>query len=97
MAVATGLYRILGEALANVLKHARASQVNVALTFEPGWVRLSVDDDGVGAETDGVSAGYGIQNMRERATELGGTFEISGVTGQGTTVSLALPAQEGEA
>ena len=97
VAVATGLYRILGEALANILKHARASHVNVALTFEPGWVRLSVHDDGVGIETDGVSAGYGIQNMRDRAAELRGSFEISGVTGKGTTVSLALPAQGGEA
>ena len=74
VAVATGLYRILQEALANVLKHARASAVRVALTFEPDRVSLSVEDDGVGFQTDGAKPGYGLDNMRQRAQELGGGF-----------------------
>ena len=90
VAVAAGAYRILQEALANVLKHAQASRVDVSLAFEPGWVRLRVQDDGVGMQPDGVSLGYGLANMRERAKELGGTCEISGEPGAGTTVSLAL-------
>ena len=96
VAVATGIYRILQEALANVLKHADASNVDVLLTFEPGRVGLSVEDDGVGFETNGVRPGYGLDNMRQRAEELGGSFEISGSPGRGTRVSLVLPAQGGE-
>ena len=97
VSIATGLYRILQEALANVLKHAKASQVDVSLKFEPGWVRLSVQDDGVGIGLDGETPGYGIRNMRQRVEELSGSFEIDGVPGQGTRVSVALPAQELEA
>ena len=93
--VATGLHRILQEALANVLKHASASEVNVALAFEPGKVRLSVKDDGVGFRMDGASPGYGLANMRQRAEELGGSFQISSVPGEGTTIGVTLPIGDG--
>ncbi len=95
VAVATGFYRILQEALANVLKHARASEVSVALTYEAGQVRLSVQDDGVGFQIDGVRPGLGLENMRERAQELRGSFEISGGPGDGTGISVTLPTQGG--
>ena len=94
--VATGLYRILQEALANVLKHARATTVSVGLTFEPDGVRMSVEDDGVGFHTDGAKPGYGLDNMRQRAQELGGGFELSSAPGEGTHVSVTLPAKEVE-
>ena len=96
VAVATGFYRILQEALANILKHASATEVNVGLGFGPDGVRLSVEDDGVGFESDGVTPGYGLQNMRQRAEELAGSFEISGTLGKGTRISVALPMQGGE-
>ena len=91
VSVAGALYRILQEALANILKHAQASSVQVALSFEPNRVMLSVQDDGRGIQTNGRSLGYGIQNMRERADELDGTFEISGAPGKGTRVDVTLP------
>ena len=94
VAVASGLYRILQESLANVLKHANAHTVKVRLAFEPGEVRLSVEDDGVGADMDGVKPGYGLDNMRQRAEELGGSFVINSAPGQGTGVRVTLPAQE---
>jgi signal transduction histidine kinase len=94
VAAATGLYRILQEALANVLKHAEASQVRVGLDFDGGSVRLSVEDDGVGIDTDGPSPGFGLENMRQRAAELAGTFEISRAPGRGTTADVTLPVKE---
>ena len=97
VAVAAGLYRILQEALANVLKHARASEVKVAMSFEPGSVMLVVEDDGEGIDLDGTTPGYGLQNMRERAEELDGSFEILGSPGKGTKVGVTLPTQGGEA
>ena len=93
---ATGLYRILQEALANVLKHADASRVDVTLSFDEDEVRLSVSDDGVGVDLDGAAPGYGLENMRQRAEELGGRFEISGENGVGTTVDVTLPVKRGE-
>ena len=92
--VATSVYRILQEALANVLKHARASTVDVALGFERERVRLTVHDDGVGFDVDGTGRGYGLDNMRQRAEELGGTFELSSDPGRGTSVSVVLPIEE---
>ena len=97
VAVATGLYWILKEALANVLRHAEASQVKVGLDFDGGSVRLSVEDDGVGMDADAPSPGLGLENMRQRAAELAGTFEISGAPGRGTTVGVTLPANGGDA
>ena len=94
VAVSSGLYRVMQEALANVLKHARASKVEVALAFEPEGVRLSVQDDGDGFHPDGIRPGYGLGNMRQRAEELGGRFEMSSVPGQGTSINVTLPAQE---
>ena len=93
VAVATGFYRILQESLANILKHAEASEVSVEMGFGPEQLRLSVEDDGAGFQTDAVSAGYGLQNMRQRAEELAGTFETSGAPGQGTKIRVELPVK----
>jgi signal transduction histidine kinase len=92
--VASGLYRILQESLANILKHSNATEVVVGLAFESGQVRLSVQDDGDGFDVDGARAGYGLQNMRERAGELDGGFEISSAPGRGTKITVTLPAKE---
>ena len=94
VATSTAFYRILQEALANVLKHAQASEVEVELAADPDWVRLSVKDNGVGFATDGVRPGYGLDNMQQRAQELGGRFEIESAPGEGTSVRVALPMQE---
>ena len=94
VALATGLYRIMQEALANVLKHAGASDVTVTLVFDPDRVRLSVRDNGLGFQPENAPAGYGLENMAHRAQELGGTFQIESGPDQGTLVTVALPARE---
>ena len=86
-----GLYRVLHEALANVFKHAQASGVTVTLTFGDDRVGLTVHDDGAGFETESVVRGYGLDNMRQRARELGGTCNILSSPGEGTSVTLTLP------
>ena len=93
-AVARGFYRILQEALGNVLKHAGATEVNVTLRFEQSRLGLSVLDNGAGFDSNGAKAGHGLGNMRLRADELGGTFDISGASGQGTTIKVTLPMEE---
>jgi len=80
-------YRILQEALSNALGHARPSQIDVNLRFEPERAVLAIRDDGVGFDPDGVASGhYGLQNMRERATKCGGDLEVRSTLGQGTTI-----------
>jgi signal transduction histidine kinase len=92
VAVATGCYRIVQEGLANILKHARASRIQVELAFRDGQVCLSVQDDGVGFDMGNVRPGYGLENIEQRARELGGSAEISSAVGQGAHISVTLPA-----
>jgi PAS domain S-box-containing protein len=91
------LYRILQEALTNVIRHARASSAEVELGSEPGAVYLQVADNGRGflVERDPMAVpvleGLGILNMRERLDELGGTLLLNSAPGAGTTVRAAIP------
>jgi len=97
-AVELALYRIAQEALANVQKHARAGCVHVRLRFLPGAVRLDISDDGVGfAASDGSGdggasrSGLGLPGMRERASIVGGSVDVSSQPGGGTRVSARIP------
>ncbi|HYN87951.1 MAG TPA: GAF domain-containing sensor histidine kinase [Ardenticatenaceae bacterium] len=100
------LYRIVQEALNNVVKHASASHVDITLLADDGTVRLTVRDDGAGFGTgrrpgaDGSAApsrgGYGLKIMRERAEALGGTVEVKSAPGQGTVVEATFPSSERE-
>ncbi len=89
--VATCLYRVAQEALANAYKHAGASRVGVSLDFQPGAVRLDIQDDGQGFDAAAVEQGHGLGNMRRRAEELGGAFDLKSAPGLGTRVSISLP------
>lgn len=97
--VETVLLRAAGEALANVQKHARASEVILTLSFIGEEVVLDVQDDGRGFSVadstlpDGlVSEGYGLLAMRERVEKLGGRMNIESAPGEGTTLAVKIPA-----
>ncbi|MDH4364186.1 MAG: PAS domain S-box protein, partial [Acidimicrobiia bacterium] len=83
----------LREALSNVARHARASQVTVDLTCADGSVTLRVADNGIGlVGRPGDGAGHGLVNLRERAVDLGGSFEIAPAPeGTGTTLVWTVP------
>jgi signal transduction histidine kinase len=83
------LLRIAQEALTNVLKHARATRVEVRLRQAGDRLELEVQDDGCGAPASGDS-GRGIGNMRARAQQLGGQLEVRN-GGDGTCVALQVP------
>jgi signal transduction histidine kinase len=90
------LYRVLQEALTNVVKHARARRVRVDLGFEGEAVRLEVADDGCGLAPDNTVqsfGGIGMLGMRERLELLGGRLEVSSVAGQGLRLWAILPLQ----
>jgi signal transduction histidine kinase len=87
----TVTYRIVQEALSNVLKHAAAHRVRLQVTQFPDRVELEVDDDGCGFDPDRAGQGFGLLGMRERALLVGGTFSVSSKRGAMTRVSAVLP------
>jgi signal transduction histidine kinase len=84
-------YRILTEALTNVVRHAEARWCRVTLDHAPGLLRLVVEDDGVGIDPSG-SAGNGLHTMRERAEEMRGSLSVT--CQSGTRVVAELPLSE---
>jgi signal transduction histidine kinase len=88
---ATALYRIVQEALTNVVKHAHARHVSVLLTRNNGNVVAVIEDDGRGFEPDELGTRPGIQAMRERLELLDGRLRIESSRGAGTTLRVELP------
>jgi len=93
---ATALYRIFQEALTNIARHARATQVAIGLVQDGSHLSLEVRDNGIGiaAEQLSASGSLGILGMRERAMLLGGEFTIAGEPGSGTTVRVRIPIED---
>ena len=93
--VETVFYRVAQEALNNVLKHAHASRVDMLIERRDGFVRLVVEDNGVGFDLSGRDLardkGIGILGMHERASLIGATLQIESQPGQGTAVYLEAP------
>ncbi len=89
---ATG-YRIVQEALTNVMRHANASTVRVRVTDDEAAVQIEVVDDGTGGGPDAGDGGNGVCGMRERAAALSGTLESGPAEGGGWRVLARLPAR----
>ena len=87
------LFRVAQEALTNIVKHARASAVTIALRPEPGLVTLSVADDGAGfdGQAGAMAGGMGMASMRERAEAVGARSRIESAPGRGTRVIVEVP------
>ncbi|MDG4859902.1 HAMP domain-containing sensor histidine kinase [Streptomyces sp. T-3] len=88
------LYRIAQESLTNAARHARASQVDIALSHTSHGVELLVTDDGQGVGR--APEGSGIRGMRERALLVGGEFTIGPAPGGGTRVRMNVPLEKGD-
>lgn len=95
-----GAYRIVQEALTNVVRHAQATRASVGISREGTSLRIEISDDGHGTDnaTHGLddSSGTGIIGMRERTKLLDGTFEITSASGEGTHISVRLPWTGGQ-
>ncbi|WP_121255836.1 sensor histidine kinase [Nocardioides ferulae] len=93
-AVEVAAYRIAGEAITNVTRHARARACTVRLSRDADQLLVEVADDGVGIPED-VQAGVGLVSLRERAAELGGRAEVACPDDGGTVVRAWLPVRRG--
>jgi signal transduction histidine kinase len=85
-------YRIVQEALTNSLRYAGPARARVVVRFAPGSLELEIEDDGVGAPTDG-QAGHGLIGMRERVALFGGRLEVGPKTEGGYRVCAHLPLE----
>ncbi len=96
--VGTAIFRITQEALTNAYKHAHASQIEVVLSHQPASICITITDNGQGIVSSDLApgaekiySGRGLQGMRERATELGGSLEICAASLGGTCVVASIP------
>jgi signal transduction histidine kinase len=90
---ALAMFRIVQEALGNAAKHSKADGITVRLTRENGVVTLVVSDNGVGLDRArlAIGGGLGLVMMRERASQLNGTFDIESTPPHGTTIRVTIP------
>jgi two-component system, NarL family, sensor histidine kinase UhpB len=91
--VATALYRMVQEALTNVVRHSQATEVTVELRLRDGRAHLTVCDNGVGMQEGRAprDSQFGLLGMQERADMLGGQLQLGTAAGGGTCVSMELP------
>ncbi len=91
--ISIGLFRICQESLTNIVRHANASKIEIALNQEAENLLLSIDDNGKGfqIEKPGDRKTLGILGMKERALMMGGEFKIESRRGGGTSVLVTVP------
>jgi two-component system sensor histidine kinase UhpB len=92
-------YRVIQEALTNIVKHSNATSCRVYLQRLRQTVLITIEDDGIGfdaeaAQTGGSRIGLGLLGVRERVTRLRGTMRLESRVGQGTRLTLELPVPE---
>ena len=93
------LFRILQESVSNILRHAKATSLYVMLIERDDTVILRVADDGIGFDINKIkTSSYGVENMRERAYEIGGTLKVISLPNEGTRLEVKVPIlrKEGE-
>jgi PAS domain S-box-containing protein len=86
--VHVAFYRIAQESINNALKHSHASKLSLHLQADQRIVSLHIRDNGLGFDTQQLSPGMGLGNMRQRAAQAGATLNITSEPGQGTTIAL---------
>lgn len=92
--IASCLYRVTQESLVNVMKHAKATRVELELTCGDQEITLSIHDTGVGFNLEAIHSrhlGLGLVNMRERVRSVGGCFDIQSEPGRGTHITVQIP------
>ncbi|MBU3713376.1 MAG: hypothetical protein FGM46_00340 [Ferruginibacter sp.] len=94
--ISIALFRIYQESLTNILRHSKASEVNVTLSFEKNQLVLLVVDNGIGFETEKVYTlnTLGLIGIKERTNLMGGIFKIESNLGEGATLFVSVPNKQ---
>ncbi|WP_078549071.1 sensor histidine kinase [Litchfieldia alkalitelluris] len=86
------VFRIIQEALSNILRHAEATKVKLRIFQKDGYVYLHIDDNGIGFNlAEEKKTSYGLKTMKERCDEIGGLFTVQSKGGQGTYINIKVP------
>jgi two-component system sensor histidine kinase UhpB len=85
-------YRMIQEALSNIVKHARATRASVTLALDAAGLRIVIADNGAGFDAASTGDGIGIVGMRERVYAFNGSIAIATAIGDGTRIAIFLPA-----
>ena len=88
------LFRIVQEAINNIIKHARATIIDIHLHYAEAWLTMEINDNGKGFNSAENQYGTGLQNINKRATMLKGKFEISSIINTGTKFKIEIPLYE---
>ncbi len=91
--IEVAVYRMVQEAVGNVLKHAQASELSIQVNRAPASLNVMVEDNGAGFDPTQQKEGMGMGNLRERASAFGGAVTVDSRTGHGTTVTIDIPLQ----
>lgn len=91
------LFRIVQEAISNTLRHAKANRLEIEMRTVQNIVVLKITDDGVGFKVEDTQvASYGLQSIKERTAEVGGTLRLVSVPGSGTQIEVRVKQLEGK-
>lgn len=98
-AVETKLFRVVQEALTNIMRHSWASHVDIHLCQRKNKIQLTIEDDGIGIPREKITDpdSLGLIGMAERVRSLHGTFKIKGYSGKGTIITVSFPYKSGGA
>ena len=94
----SAIFRVLQESLSNIVRHAQASEVEVALAQDEDAIVLRISDNGIGMQPgdDGKQAAFGLKSIRERVHALGGELRIDSQAGRGTALAIRLPVAKSQ-
>lgn len=91
------IFRTVQEMATNIIKHSQATEATIHLTDHEDNINIIIEDNGVGFDsskiTSGDADGMGLQNIRKKIAQLGGTFEIDSTPGKGTTIIIDIPVK----
>ena len=83
--------RLLQEILHNILKHSKATSVEIQFINFDNEITITIEDDGVGFDSAKINSGIGIENIQKRVDYLQGTLEISSIKNKGTFIVIVIP------
>ena len=85
------VYRIISESIGNSARHGKCSKVQITLYVQNEFIRLQIEDDGIGFEMENISRGLGIQNMHNIVDCSNGKISIESLPGKGTSINILIP------